>query len=534
MCGILCLIYCNRKVDLNQSLTCLQQLSQRGPDAVNYKIIESHDKEIFLGFTRLSIMDLDKSAMQPFSENGNYIVCNGEIYDYQKILDTYKIKLNTTCDCEVLLPLYEKCENIQDFILKLDAEFAFILYDKTKNTFYATRDRYGVRPLFYGFNAKLRIYGFASEMKALISLMDNITPIQPNLIYSISLDKDNEDILQCRSYFKYEFDKMIISNLDLLKDTIRYTLICAVSKRLQSDRPIGLLLSGGLDSSLIVAIATKILNPTNIECFSIGLPMSSDIIASKKVCEFLQIKKHHIIDFNIDKALNTIPEVIKMTETYDITTIRASTPQYIMAKYISTQTNIKVLLSGEGSDEIHGSYKYFRNAPSSTAFHQETIRLLRELYMYDNLRTDRTMASFGLEVRVPFLDFAYVDLIMKIDPNLLMYKNNRIEKQLIRDAFKGYLPDEILYRPKEAFSDAVSDKDTTWYKTIEKMVEIKFNDDDLKNSKYTINKPETKEALYYRDIFNSYYKNQDRVISHYWLPLWNGKITNPSATILEC
>lgn len=530
MCGILCLYYCD-KVDLGQSLTCLEQIIHRGPDAIHHKLIKSHKGEIFFGFTRLSIMDVSTCAMQPFSKDGNHIICNGEIYNYKKFLNTYKLKLDTTCDCEILLPSYEKCKDIREFVLELDAEFALILYDKKINTIYAARDRYGVRPLFYGFNRQNSIYGFASEMKALIPLMDTIMPVQPNTIFSLSLE--NEDILQQQIYFNYEYDKMIVSDLDLLKDTLRYTLIYAVSKRLQSDRPIGFLLSGGLDSSLIVAIATRILDPANIECFSIGLPKSSDIVASKRVCEFLGIKKHHIINLDINNALETIPEVIKMTETYDITTIRASTPQYIMAKYISTQTNIKVLLSGEGSDEIHGSYKYFRNAPSPAEFHKETIRLLRELYMFDNLRTDRTMASFGLEVRVPFLDFAYVDLIMKLDPKLLMYKNGRIEKQLIRDAFKGYLPEEILYRPKEAFSDAVSDKNITWYKTIENLAESKITDDDLINNKYVINKPEIKEALYYRDIFNSYYKNQDGVISHYWLPLWNGKITNPSATILN-
>jgi asparagine synthase (glutamine-hydrolysing) len=399
----------------------------------------------------------------------------------------------------------------------LDAEFATVIYDKITGCIYAARDKYGVRPLFYGINNDATIIAIASEMKAIPIECDIVEPVNPRKYIKI------KDTIKFKNYAINLKDTIIQPDTD----KIRSILIKSVEKRLESDRPIGFLLSGGLDSSLIVSIAVNILGPDNIICFTIGFEGSPDVEAAKEVAKHLKIKNHHIVPFNTHIGLDNIESVIKITETYDVTTVRASTPQYVMAKYIRDNTNIKVLLSGEGSDEIHGSYRYFRDAPSVEAFDEERHRLLDELYMFDNLRTDRTMASCGLEVRVPFLDYEYVKYVMNISGQYFMYKSDYIEKQLIRDCFKGWLPDNILYRSKEAFSDAVSNTNKIWYKEIINMIDKDFD--------YccTYNPPKTLDAKYFRMIFDKFYKHPN-VISHYWLPRFQKEdIFDPSATVLQ-
>ncbi len=530
MCGILCIIQKDKTLDRTIIDQCLKKLISRGPDKQNFIEINN----VFLGFTRLAIMDVSDDGLQPFNNDGNYVICNGEIYNYKELVKNFDILMKSKCDCEVILPLYEKLGFV-DMVKSLDAEFALVIYNEKENKIYAIRDRYGVRPLFYGWNTKTNIFGFASEVKALHDIMEYVKPVIPNEYYVFDL---NNFCLQTFPYFDYnECSKISYTmNIDeLIKTSINNLLTLAVKKRLCTDRPIGFLLSGGLDSSLIVAIATRILGPDSITCFSIGLENSPDVIASKVVTEYLGIKNHHIIPFDIETGINTIPEVIKQIESYDITTIRASTPQYIMAKYISTNTDIKVLLSGEGSDEIHGSYRYFRDAPNIEQFHLESIRLLRELYMFDNLRTDRTMSGNGLEVRVPFLDFDYVNFIMNIDPTKLMFTSKQMEKQIIRDSFIGYLPNEILYRSKEAFSDAVSSTEKNWFKSIQKLASKTISETDVLGSKFVINKPKTSEALYFRRIFDEFYPDCCNLIDHYWLPRFQKEdINDPSATVLQC
>lgn len=522
MCGIICLI--SKKIKEDDIIKSLEILKARGPDARSYKIINEENKEIYFGFTRLSIMDTSINGLQPFTMGKKMIICNGEIYNYKDLIIKYKLE-DTECDCRILLPLIEKI-GFNHMINEIDAEFAMIYYDG--NSIYAARDRYGVRPLYYGF--KDEMIGFASELKVLHQLMNTIEQVKPNEIFKINNDIKRE--------IYYDYDKLTynenMNNIIYIHNELRRTLINAVNKRLHADRPIGFLLSGGLDSSLIVSIATNILGIENITCFSIGIEGSPDIEAAKKVVKYLRIKNHYIVPFSVEIGLKELEKVIEVIETYDITTIRASVAQYIMAKFINEKTDIKVILSGEGSDEIAGGYKYMRNAPNKEEFHKETIKLLKELYFYDNKRTDRTMAGNGLEVRIPFLDKEYVEFITKIDPKLLMYKKDYIEKRILRDAFKGFLPDEILYRPKEAFSDAVSSKEINWYKSIQEKVEKIITNDELINNPFKINKPEIKEALYYRRIFNKIYPNRDDIIPHYWLPNFqNEKIIDPSATVLK-
>jgi len=589
MCGIFCLVSFKGPIDIQAALRCMGYLNFRGPDKSNYKLYKLKDCEIFLGFTRLAIMDTTDKGLQPFEtriETGDAtsaVVCNGEIYNFHQLIQTLQLKTQSQCDCEVILPIYKKCGFETMIHTHLDAEFAMVLIDLVNHKLYAARDKYGVRPLFLGQSADGQMYGFASEMKALHPIMFQIEPVKPTQTIELNLKMD--PVMQFASclvssintteypfkFANYNYKSTIpqlsiesilykcIMDIDTIKYNIRCLFTQAVSKRLEADRPavelvapsggsrdpfrpevgrnrgpIGFLLSGGLDSSLVVAIATGILGPDKIVTFSIGLENSPDVIAAKKVVKFLGIEhNHHVVPFSIQAGIENIPNVIRATETYDITTIRASTPQYLMAKYISEKTDIKVILSGEGSDEIHGSYRYFRNAPSEEAFHQETIRLLSELYLFDNLRTDRTMAAHGLEVRVPFLDHAYVLYIMRIKPSHLMYNSNQMEKQIIRDAFKGYLPDEILYRSKEAFSDAVSSPEENWYKSIQ--LEAKKFETELNLATYEHNPPQTLDAKYFRKIFEEIYPGRSRVIPHYWLPKFqNVQVLDPSATVLGC
>lgn len=543
MCGIICLLqYGGQEINLMNALVCLDKLTSRGPDKKTYIIVKINDQlQIFIGFARLAIMDTSDAGQQPFvDESGNHVICNGEIYNYKDLQKRYEIDLKTSSDCEILLPVFNKLGFEYTIRDELDGEFALILLDKLHSQLYAGRDRFGVRPLYYGFSNADKLIGFASELKVLHSVMEFVNQVKPNIYFNIDLDETNDDLsllLHQKEY--YSFDSLIanigLDNIGYIHEQVNYYLTEAVKKRLHADRPIGFLLSGGLDSSLIVSIATRILGPDNIVCFSIGIENSPDVEAAKKVVEYLGIKHHHIVPFTVEQGLNELPEVIKTIETYDITTIRASTPQYIMAKYISEHSDIKVLLSGEGSDEIHGSYRYFRKAPNMAQFHWETLRLLEELYMFDNQRTDRTMADNGLEVRVPFLDVEYVEFITRIKPDLLMYRDDYMEKKIIRDSFKGYLPDEILYRSKEAFSDAVSSNEINWAKTIQLVVEKEISNEELINHSFTFNPPRTKDALYFRKVFESFYPGRDCVIPHYWLPKFQEEeVLDPSARVLNC
>jgi len=540
MCGIICLLQYGKTIDVTTAKKCLKKLDPRGPDNQSHTTIRANDMvDLFMGFTRLAVMDTSNAGLQPFyDEKGNTIVCNGEIYNYKTSAKQYDIELKTECDCEILLPLFNKFGfeiMIRD---ELDAEFAMVIYDSQRQLLYAARDRYGIRPLYYGYNATTKTIGFASELKALHPIMEYVQQVKPNQMICIDLRKKPENMTECFCQTEYYSYKQLLPSTMLnskhdIETRVNYLLTEAVRKRLFADIPIGFLLSGGLDSSLIVAIAARILNPENIVCFSIGLEGSPDVEAAKTVVKYLGIKQHHIVPFSVEEGLRVLPNVIESIETYDITTIRASTPQYLMAKYIKENTDIRVLLSGEGADEISAGYKYFRNAPDPAQLHQETIRLLEELYMFDNLRTDRTTAAHGLEVRCPYLDFDYVKFITEMNPELKIYQTDYIEKKIVRDSFIGYLPDDILYRPKEAFSDAVSSKDTNWYHSVAMEAEKMISNEELENNTFEINKPESKEALYYRKIFDSYYPNRDNVITHYWMPRFqNRKITDPSATIL--
>ena len=504
----------------------------RGPDR---SVLKMMNNNICFGFHHLSIIGDDNSA-QPIRLGSTVMVCNGEIFNYKELIKEHNIKMNTTSDCEVIVHLYKRY-GIHKTLDMLDAEFSFILYDEKYNKLYTARDIYGVRPLFIGY-VDGYINQVSSEMKSINDLSDYITQHPPGCFYEIDMNNNKQRFNQ---YHDYKYKNLLFPNMndnepvEVIYNNIKKLLNTGVEKRLMSDRDVGFLLSGGLDSSLITSIASRYID--NQTCFSIGLKDSVDVENSKKVSDYLNIKDHHIIEFDKDYGFDIIPSIIYSLETYDVTTIRASVPQYIMAKYIKDNTDVKVLLSGEGADELFAGYQYNWNAPHTNSLYYDSIRLLKELCYFDNLRTDRTMAAHGLEVRVPFLDKHLVNYVMNLPDYLRMPTTYNIEKGLLRHSYSdNYLPNDILMRSKEAFSDAVSSRDISWYKSIQNRIDLIITDSEFERERNIyMNRPLSKEAYYYRKIYESIFPNRYNIIPHYWMPRWqDGTITDPSATVLKC
>lgn len=535
MCAILCI--CGNQ-NSTESEKSLESLSHRGPDQTISNVIDN----IFFGFHRLSIIDKTSNGMQPFDIKDTVLVCNGEIFNSESLKDEYKIQTKSKSDCEVIVYLYRQF-GMKKTIQLLDGEFAFVLYDKLSKQLFIVRDPLGVRPLFIGYSfademhEHLEIIGIASEMKAL-SKFPNVEQVISG--HYLEVDTVSKSF-NCFQHFRMDIMKQYMYpfqvSLENYQSLISLYLKNAVKKRLISDAPIGAFLSGGLDSSLISSIAYS-LNP-DMHFFTIGLKNSVDVYASKSVVKFLKIPKshHHIVEFTVEQGFDALFNVIQCLESYDITTVRASIPQYLLSEYISKNTDIKVLLSGEGADELFSGYIYSRNAPTSKKLRKDSIRLLEELMYFDNLRTDRTTAAHGLEVRAPFLDKALVQLIMHGDPILNMCDRS-IEKELLRSSFRDdhILPYSILNRRKEAFSDAVSSSTESWYISLVSMIEPFVSNQQMIEAVdvYPFNTPMTKEAYFYRSVFEKFYPEREMTIPHFWMPRWQeDDIVDPSATILK-
>jgi asparagine synthase (glutamine-hydrolysing) len=526
MCGIWGYI---SRIQMNDEL--FFKISHRGPDEYVLKKIKVNDLHICLGFHRLSIIDIN-NGMQPFIyENDGrkvYLLCNGEIYNYKNII--YHNKLNTTSDCHVILDLYLKY-GIYNTINKLDGEFAFVIVDIYKNdiSIYLARDRFGIRPLFYSFKAN-EYLEFSSELKG---LKHPGKQIEPRQIY----ESNNIEFFNNSTYFTLNRGYTFINDEIIIQENIRNKLITSVKNRLETERPLGCLLSGGLDSSLIAGIASMLLEKEGkiLTTFSIGMKNSPDLYYAKMVADHIK-SNHYEIIIPEEEWIENIENVIKQIETFDITTIRASTGQYLLAKWISENTDIKVLLNGDGSDEICSGYLYFYNADKPYDSHLENIDLLNNIHYYDVLRVDRGISAHGLEARVPFLDHSFVTYYLSIEPYLRTpIKNKRMEKYLLRKSFEklNIIPSEVLWRQKEAFSDGVSTINKSWYQIIEENVNDK-NIDTSQLEKFQII-PHTKEALYYQFVFNNNYPNCEHIIgtNRYWMPKWSGEIHNPSARVLK-
>lgn len=499
----------------------LSKTASRGPDDTKIEEIPTG----FLGFNRLAIMGLTSFGMQPFSLGKNKLVCNGEIYGFRPIKEElihrgYTFKSDS--DCEILLPLYR--EYGLNMFSMLDAEFALIIYDAEKNKIIAGRDPIGIRPLFYGKTSDGGII-FSSEAKNLIGICDKIIPFPIGSYYDGEKFVQYSDIASVKEYCN--------KDIDTICKNIKEKLIKGIEKRLDADAPVGFLLSGGLDSSLVCAVSQKLLDKP-IRTFAIGMNTDAiDLKYAKQVADYIG-SEHTEVIITKEDVINALETVISVLGTFDITTIRASVGMYLVCKYIKEHTDVKVLLTGEISDELFG-YKYTDFAPNANEFQKEAEKRIRELYMYDVLRADRCISSNSLEARVPFGDIDFVKYVMAIDPELKMNKYNK-GKYLLRHAFEGdYLPHDILYREKAAFSDAVGHSMVDYIKAYAETV---YSDEEFKEKckAYSYVPPFTKESLLYREIFEKYYKNQAEMIVDFWMPnkTWQGcNVSDPSARVLS-
>jgi asparagine synthase (glutamine-hydrolysing) len=513
MCGILAIYCSNKEKNINEIMKSHQMLSNRGPDCSSLII----NKNEIMSFNRLSIVDESIQGNQPFiSEKGNKLLCNGEIFNHKKLEEKYNIECKSDSDCECILHLYEKI-GFEETINELSGDFAIIVINKNK--IYFARDRIGVRPLFSG-TTKSGNIALASYARALTNYCENVEQIEPGWGYFNCENK--------MKYFRKYYSSDYINYEDNLLN-INRTLTNSVKLRLMSDRPIGCLLSGGLDSSIIASILCKLIGPTNVKTYSIGMEGSKDLKFAKKVSNFLGTNHQEVL-FTPEEGFECIPEVIKDLESYDITTIRASVGMWLLSKWISENTEDIVLFSGEGSDELFCGYLYFHYSPSAYESYIESLRLVKNLYLYDVLRADRCVSSHGLELRVPFLDKNMISMVFNIDSELKVPKNN-IEKYILRKAFeKNYLPEEILWRRKDGFSDGVSgDKGKKWFEQIQDFVNEKISEKEFDDYKHDF---PNKEAYYYKKIYNEKFPNYQPKYD-YWLPKWVNHNGDPSGRNLS-
>lgn len=506
MCGILAVI--SRILSPSQIKNIIssgQYLSKRGPDKFTSVV---RNDGVFI-FSRLSINDVSENGNQPMTSGNILMMCNGEIYNHLQLIEKYNLKCNSKSDCEVILRLYEKIGFVET-VKNLYGVFAIILVDGDK--VYLARDRIGVRPLYYSLSkTSLAI----CSVPNCISDCQNVLPFSPG---HTSLYENGV----LTTLYK---DEIGLSPLRLQDGTeaIRESLIEAVRLRLMTDRPMGCLLSGGLDSSLVASILVKFLGGKNVRTYSIGMEGSTDLHYAKKVATFLGTDHHEVI-FTPEEGFAVIPEVIKTLGSYDITTIRASVGMYLISKYISEKTKDKVIFSGEGSDEVLEGYLYFHNAPTPEEGEKESVRLIKNLHLYDVLRADRCISTNGLEPRVPFLDRKFVDITLSLSEEQKK-PTNGFEKYILRKAFTGYLPDEVLWRRKEGFSDGVSSVKKSWYNYIQEFVEPIIPD-------YLFNKTfPSKEAMYYKMIFDNLFPRYNLELK-YWMPLWSSA-NDPSGRLIK-
>ncbi|MBN8676781.1 MAG: asparagine synthase B [Chitinophagales bacterium] len=506
MCGFIGLFGKNNADQWReQVLGMSKKLRHRGPD---WSGVFNCDQAI-LSHERLAIVDPASGGQPLFSPDRKLVLAvNGEIYNHRGIRRQFegKYDFQTESDCEVILPLYQT--KGKQFLEDLNGIFAFALYDTETNAYLIARDHMGIIPLYMGWDQHGNFY-VASELKALEGICKQIKEFPPgHLLYS-------PDGMEPQPWYKREWNtfeavKNNVSDIETLRNALEH----AVERQLMSDVPYGVLLSGGLDSSIIAAIAKKYA-PRRIETgsiseawwpqlhsFAVGLKGSPDLAAARKMADYLKTV-HHEIHFTIQEGLDAVRDVIYHLETYDVTTIRASTPMYLMARVIKSM-GIKMVLSGEGSDELFGGYLYFHKAPNAQAFHEETVRKLGKLHLYDCLRANKSLAAWGVEGRVPFLDKEFMDVAMRLNPEDKRPGNGRIEKWILRKAFEDVLPPEIAWRQKEQFSDGVG---YSWIDTLKEITSKAVSDEDLANAKYRfpINPPMSKEEYYYRSIFSGHF-----------------------------
>lgn len=509
MCGIVSIFNIQQQTnELRQkALRMSQKIRHRGPDWSGIYC----GKTAILAHERLSIVDPESGKQPLFSVDGKQILAvNGEIYNHKEIRKQYegKYAFQTGSDCEVILALYR--DKGIDFLEDISGIFAFALYDEENDSFLIARDQIGVIPLYIGYDSDGKVY-VASELKALEGQCERYEPFLPGHYYW------SKDPGMKRWYKRAWFDYDAVKDNPASSEDIRQALRNAVKKQMMSDVPYGVLLSGGLDSSVISAITqsyserriednsqTKAWWP-RLHSFAVGLKGAPDLAKARMVADHIGTV-HHEINYTIQEGLDAIRDVIYFIETYDVTTVRASTPMYLLARVIKSM-GIKMVLSGEGADEIFGGYLYFHKAPSAEEFHKETVRKLSKLYLYDCLRANKSLAAWGVEGRVPFLDKEFLDVAMRTNPAAKMCPGKTMEKRIVREAFSDMLPEEIVWRQKEQFSDGVG---YSWIDTLKKMTEELVTDEQMAHAaeRFPINTPMCKEEYYYRSIFEEHFPSE--------------------------
>ena len=517
MCSIMG--FTSKKRSVSEIRPFFGRTVSRGPDMSRIDETPSG----YLCFHRLSIMGLHPEGMQPFHLGRDMVVCNGELYGFrplkEKLAETYTFVSDS--DCEIILPMYR--EYGLEMFRMLDAEFAMVIYDGERDAYIAARDPIGIRPLFYGYDHGDIV--FASEAKNLVGLVDKVFPFPPGHYYADGKFVRYADLTTVSDYCE--------DDLETVCKNIHDKLVAGIEKRLDADAPLGFLLSGGLDSSLVCAVSARLLGKP-IRTFAIGMDLDAiDLKYARQVADYIGADHTEVI-MTRQQVLDSLEEVIAMLGTYDITTIRASMGMYLCCKAIHERTDVRVLMTGEISDELFG-YKYTDFAPSPAAFQQEAKKRVDELYMYDVLRADRCISVNSLEARVPFGDLDFVKYVMSVDPakKVNVYGKG---KYLLRHAFEGdYLPHDILWREKAAFSDAVGH---SMVDDLKEYAETLYTDEayEAARQKYSFAQPFTKESLLYREIFEKYYPGQAEMIQDFWMPNkeWEGcNVNDPSARVLS-
>ena len=509
MCGIVCALDLKQSSDLlrSQVLEMSKKVRHRGPDWNGIHC----GKNVLLAHERLAIVDPASGNQPIYSDDKNLILAaNGEIYNHQQLRAQLSsdYAFQTNSDCEIILALYK--EKGVNFIDDLNGIFGFVLYDEQNDEYLIARDHMGIIPLYMGWDKHGTFY-ISSELKALEGICNKIEIFPPGHFMSST---DNQLVKWYdRDWMNFDSVKDNKTNLEDLQTALEN----AVHRQLMSDVPYGVLLSGGLDSSITSALAKKYSKNRvesndvksawypQLHSFAVGLKGSPDLIAAQKVADHID-SIHHEITFTVQEGLDAIKDVIYHLETYDVTTIRASTPMYLMARVIKSM-GIKMVLSGEGADEIFGGYLYFHKAPDSKEFHEETVRKLDKLYQYDCLRANKSLAAWGIEGRVPFLDKEFIDVAMRINPKDKMLNSEKMEKWVLRKSFEQYLPESVAWRQKEQFSDGVG---YDWIDSLKDLVNEKVTDDMFKNAKFTFpfQTPMSKEEYYYRSIFEEHYPSE--------------------------
>lgn len=528
MCGIFALL--NGRVDeIALYLPYFYQTKHRGPD--NTKVRSIDNGKLYYGFHRLCINGLDRKSDQPFENiEGCTLVCNGEIYNYKQLVEKYDLPYETHSDCEVIIHLYRRF-GIEKTCQLLDGVFAFSLYDHENDQMYVARDPIGIRSLFWSHDSRTNTYGFCSEMKGLLPAT-TVQQFPPGTWCSM----EYPNIFNKYYYYNWTPVPHSPSKLPTIYATIRTLLVKGVDKRRMSDRPICALLSGGLDSTLITYILSCVLGEKHLNTYSTGFEHSVDLKYAQLAADTFGTNHHNCV-VTEKQFLDMIEPTIKQIGSYCVTSVRASVGNFWVCKEIEKcPDGDTVVFCGDLSDELFGSYRGFAKAPNSEQFFEENVDMLKKVYFFDVLRSDASISGAGLEARVPFADKEFIDYVMKLDPKLKMFDKDRMEKYVLRKAFEGELPDELLWRRKEAFSDGVSGHERSWFEIIREHVDTIYTDEECKSkcAKYKYNPPTDKESLWYREIFEKHYPGRATVIPHMWKHPFYDKGADPSARLLDC